>query len=168
MVGIKCAVPNCPFTAEDDDKDTMIAILSNHNLIHLGTNQAAVPCHKTERLQRPVVTLDMPEVDWSAFIERWERYKRNWELTTRGQIVDQLIACCDDQLQLVLLKENPSIDNDEEAAVLTAMKNIAVVKVAVLVRRNRLAAMRQQHGQKFREFHADVRASAMTCAANTK
>ena len=51
---------------------------------------------------------------------------------------------------------------------LAAMKKMAVLGLATTIKRTNLMAMKQDHGQTFREFNAHVRANALTCAYSVK
>jgi len=85
-----------------------------------------------------------------------------------GDLADQLIECCEKPLSRLLLKENPHVIEDGEAALLAAMKKMAVLGVATTIKRTNLMAMKQEHGQTFREFNAHVRAIAATCAYSVR
>ncbi len=45
---------------------------------------------------------------------------------------------------------------------------MAVIKVATSVRRANLLTIKQDHGESFREFYANVRAAASTCDFTVK
>ena len=83
-------------------------------------------------------------------------------------VVDQLMECCHKELSRLLIKADPNILNDTEEHVLEAMRNMAVIPVAASVRRTKLLMSRQDHGQTFREFFANTRAAAATCAYRVK
>ena len=63
----------------------------------------------------------------------------------------------------LLIRENPDILERPESEALEAIKRFAVNKVAISVRRTCLLSMKQQHGETFREYYANVRASADAC-----
>ena len=109
-----------------------------------------------------MVKQDITEEEWNAFHLRWKRFKR-CTLIPAGQEADQLYDCCEKSLGRLLIKENPAIIEAGEAQLLEAIKAMAVVKVAVSVRRSKLFRLRQEHGQSFREFCANVKAQANTC-----
>ena len=95
-------------------------------------------------------------------IGEWKRYKRITNLP-ESEFADQLYQCCERPLARLLLKENPNIIEEGEKALTEAIKKMAVLQVAVSVRRSKLLSTKQEPGQLFREFFANVRASASTC-----
>jgi len=118
-------------------------------------------------MDRPVLTQDISDEEWQTFEVEWKRFKRLTQIPD-DSLADQLIECCEKSLSRLLLKENPSIVEAGEVALLCAMKKMAVLHVATTVRRTNLMTMKQEHGQTFREFNANVRAAAATCAYNVK
>lgn len=55
----------------------------------------------------------------------------------------QLLACCEPDLEASLFKNDPTLRDHEEVAILTAMRQLAVIDVAATVRVTELLAMRQ-------------------------
>ncbi|MBY0580464.1 MAG: hypothetical protein K2P53_02095, partial [Rickettsiales bacterium] len=79
------------------------------------------------------------------------------------EMTAQLFQCCEDDLGNQLLKENPRIINENEDIFLKAMKKLAVIPVAISVRRAELLQMRQGHNENIRSFYAKMKGKAATC-----
>ena len=63
----------------------------------------------------------------------------------------------------LIIKENPEVIDEGEDALLEAIKQMAVIQIATSVRRNNLLQSKQDSGESFREFYANVKAVASTC-----
>jgi len=119
------------------------------------------------KVDRPSIKQDASDEEWQTFEADWKRYKRLMQIPDQD-LADQLIECCEKPLSRLLLKENPHIIEDDETDLLAAMKKMAVIGVATTIKRTNLMAIKQEHGQTFREFNAHVRAVALTCAYSVK
>ena len=163
-IEIKCQVPECSYTAKGSSEAIAIAMLTNHNSVHLASTTAPTNrrSHKAPQVPRPEVKQDITHEEWNSFLEEWKRYKRITEPQTT-EIPDQLILCCERSLARLIQKENPDIISEGEDALIEAIERMAVLQVAVSVRRSKLLSTRQEPGQLFREFYANVRATAATC-----
>ena len=94
----------------------------------------------------------------------WKTFKSSNKIRVgSAEEVYQLYECCEKNLQKLLIRENPDILERPESEALEAIKRFAVNKVAISVRRTCLLSMKQQHGETFREYYANVRASADAC-----
>ena len=122
---------------------------------------------RAPKVDRPLLKLDIPEEEWNAFIAKWVRFKSSWEIADTGRVT-QLVECCEDKLRDLLLKERPEANTDTEESVLTSLKALAVIRTAECVRRAKLMASRQEHGQSVRDFHANTHASAVPCNYHIK
>ena len=161
---IPCQVPECAYVATGDSEAIAIAKLANHNSVHLQVASTNRRSHvKPPQIARPEVKQDISAEEWYSFLEEWNRFKRLTNLS-EDEAADQLLQCCDRPLSRLLLKENPAIVEEGEAALLAAIKRMAVLQVAISVRRTKLLCTKQESGQKFREFFANVRATASTCS----
>ena len=155
--------------SENASEAVAIAMLTSHNNIHQGPAPASRGSakQKVPKINRPELKQDINDEEWLTFESEWKRFKRCTEMANED-IADQLIECCEKSLTRLLLKEDPNIIEAGEAALLGAMKKMAVLHVATTVRRTNLMSLKQDHGQTFREFNANVRAVAATCAYNVK
>ena len=155
---ILCQYPDCDYVAENASENVAIALYNSHNNGH----QRPSSKQKVPRIERPVLKHDISDEEWYSFEADWTRFKRCTDIPD-GDTADQLFQCCEHSLARLLLKENPDVVNDGEDALKVAMKKMAVLHIATSVRRTNLLAMKQEHGQSFREFNANVRATAATC-----
>ena len=164
QIEIPCQFPGCSYVAKGNSEPIAIVMLSSHNNVHLqtaaSTNRRS---HiKPPQIARPEVKQDISAEEWYSFLEKWKRFKRITDLPN-DEVADQLLQCCERPLSRLLLKENPLIVEEGETALIEAIKRMAVLQVAISVRRTKLLSMRQEPGQMFREFFANVRATASTC-----
>ena len=166
MVKISCQYPGCTYSAENDSEQIACSLLSSHNSVHLQPPTPAsthVRTHnKPPPISRPEIKQDISAEEWYSVQEEWKRYKRITKLP-ESEFADQLFQCCERPLARLLLKENPDIIEEGEMALIEAIKKMAVLQVAISVRRFKLLSTKQEPGQLFREFFANVRASASTC-----
>ena len=71
--------------------------------------------------------------------------------------------CCDKPHARLLVRENPTIVSKGEEQLKAAIRRLAVIKIATSVRITSLLTAKQKHGEPYREFYANVKASALTC-----
>ena len=166
---IDCQVPGCDYAAEHTSEAVAIAMLSSHNSTHLQApaNNGRRSQLKAPQIPRPELKQDISAEDWYSFKEEWNRFKRIIAVPD-DEVGDQLFQCCERNLGRLLLKENPRIIESGEQALLEAMKKMAVLQIAKSVRRTKVLTSKQDHGQLFREFYANIRASASTCEYEVK
>ena len=150
--------------AENDSEGIAIALLTSHNNTHVQStvNNSRQAHSKAPQIARPELKQDVSAEEWYSFKEEWKRFKRIINIP-QGELADQLFQCCDRPLGRLLLKENPDVIDAGEDVLMEAMKKMAVLQVATSVRRTKLLVTKQEHGQLFREFYANVRAAASTC-----
>ena len=165
MPEIPCQYPNCSFVADNASEAIAIVMLNSHLLSHQVTSQQQ-ECPVKQKLPpitRPTVKQDIDEEEWVTFVEEWNRFKRCTTIP-QGSVADQLFQCCERSLGRLLIKENPEIISEGEEELLKAIKQMAVIHIATSVRRNNLLQSKQDAGESFREFYANVKAVASTCA----
>lgn len=166
MVKIACQYPGCDYSSENDSENVACTMLSSHNAVHLQpptpTSTHVRTYNKPPPISRPEIKQDISAEEWYSVQEEWKRYKRITKLP-ESEFADQLFQCCERPLARLLLKENPDIIEEGEKALTEAIKKMAVLQVAISVRRFKLLSTKQEPGQLFREFFANVRASASTC-----
>ena len=140
---------------------------STHNKMESSASQHASSKQRLPKIDRPELKQDISHEDWATFESEWRRFKRCTKIDD-NEVADQLFQCAERTLQRLLLKENSSIIEEGEDALLDAMKKMAVIQVATSVRRANLLSHKQDHGEPFREFYANVRSSACTCNFNIR
>lgn len=160
---IDCQYTGCTYQAEHDSEAVAICYMQSHNNVHIPKASTYSRTQiKAPQIPRPELKQDISAEEWYSFIEEWKTFKRMVNIPDT-ELADQLFQCCDRSLGRLLLKENPDIIEEGETALLNAMKRMAVLQVAVSIRRVKLLAAKQEHGQSFREFYANIRSSASTC-----
>ena len=164
---INCQFTQCDYVAEHPSEAVAIAMLTSHNNVHQqGTAQNPTK-QRVPKIDRPELKQDVNDEEWQSFEAEWRRFKRCTAMSP-DEVADQLFQCCESSLSKLLLKESPTIIEAGEQALMAAMKRMAVLHVATSVRRTNLLSKTQDHGQTFREFFANVRAAAATCAYNVQ
>ena len=87
---------------------------------------------------------------------------------TPAEVVQQLFQCCDDDLGNAVLKTSPAAVEGTEDVLLAAIKQLAVVPVAISVRRTDFLSTHQDPGQSVRDFYADLKGKSETCPYSKK
>ena len=166
MPSIACPIADCEYATGDvDPVIAAAALLTVHNNIHIG---AAAPHHakqKAPKLSRPSISSESTEETWNAFKARWDLFKRGTQLTPQ-EVTQQLFQCCDNILGNNLLRGDPNIVSRTEDDLVTAIKRLAVIPVAISVRRSDLLAVQQCDGESVRSFFARIKGKATTCQYN--
>ena len=163
MPSIDCPIGGCTYSTGDVDPAIAAALLTVHNNIHVG---AAAPTtkQKAPKLARPTISGGSTEEVWNAFRARWDLFKNGTQLTL-NETTQQLFQCCDDALGNDLIRGNSNIvTNSTEQELLDAIKKLAVIPVAISVRRSDLLSIRQCDGESIRTFFARIKGKAATCA----
>ena len=164
----ECGFTGCGYVSENADKEVAKLQFQSHMSFHTQPQaKAATSKQKLPPVARPECRQDITMEEWDSFCREFRRFKRNTDYPAGGE-ADQLFDCCEKALQRLLLKENPNIIEAGETELLSAIKRMAVIRVPTSVRRTNLLALRQDHGQKIREFYADVKAQAATCGFKVK
>ena len=159
---IECQVTGCDYVAEHASEGVAIALLTSHSQNHKKSGKQKAP-----HIERPELKQDISIEEWQVFEKDWSRFKKYIDIDD-GDLADQLFQCCVKPLRRLLIKENPNIIDEGVQALLDAMKRMAVLHVATSVRRANLLSTKQEHGQTFRQFYANVRAAAATCGFSVK
>ena len=158
---LQCEAPGCGEVKRADDIATCVALMQLHQRnVHDGP--APEQQQKAPPLHRPQLRQDITDEDWEAFDRRWDLFRKSTTLTPR-QVVAQLLACCEPELETVLFREDPDIAGKSEEQVLAAMKRIAVLSVALCARRTALLKTGQDPGERVRPYVARLRGLANVC-----
>ena len=100
---------------------------------------------------------------------RWEEYKAANPAMVGKRAVLQLLECCDDELRKDLTRNaGGSLADRPETEVLAAIKLLAVRQEALMVSRNILWNMQQDHNERIRTFGARLRGQAGMCNLTVK
>ena len=163
-----CPVPNCTFATEDVADAVAAALLVLHNNAH--TTRTPAPAHhkkKAPQLDRPRIASGSTEETWNTFSTRWTMFKNGHELTDMEK-VQHLFQCCDEELGDIIIKGHPNAPSGTEVELLAIVKKLAVIPVAISVRRSDLLSTKQAHGETGRSYHARLQGKAATCAYTIK
>ena len=165
MPSINCPIDNCPYSTGEVDPAVAAALLTVHNNVHIGVAaQPTAAKQKAPKLARPTISAGSNEETWNAFQARWNLFKNGTQLTP-NETTQQLFQCCDDTLGNDLIRGNSNIvTNSNEQELLRAIKKLAVVPVAISVRRSDLLSIRQCDGESIRTFFSRIKGKAATCS----
>jgi len=167
MPSIDCPIASCSYSTGDVEPAIAAALLTVHNNVHIGAAApAAATKQKAPKLTRPTISGGSSEEIWNSFQARWNLFRNGTQLTP-NEVTQQLFQCCDDPLGNDLIRGNPNIVMDsDERELLKAIKRLAVIPVAISVRRSDLLSIRQCDGESIRTFFARIKGKAATCAYN--
>ena len=121
-----------------------------HNNEHTGAAGPSVPTkQKAPKLARPLISSGSSE-------ETWNLFKAGSQLTP-ADTTQQLFQCCDEALGNELLRGDPSIIAN---TIITAIKKLAAIPVAVSVRQSDLLPIRQCDGESVCLFFVRIKGKA--------
>ena len=176
----QCPYPECTWKTEDVD-DISFATLSiqiHAQGAHPVTPPAPAPAptadgtsshSREEKVRRPTISSGGTGEDWIYFMARWEEYKAANPAMVGKRAVLQLLECCDDELRKDLTRNaGGSLADRPETEVLAAIKLLAVRQEALMVSRNILWNMQQDHDERIRTFGARLRGQAGMCNLTVK
>ena len=143
---MSCPVPGCEHKMREGlpNYDIMIRELEMHTRFghaNLAGAQGdpvvgggvAASGAKPKELPRPTLEEDITEQEWNHFIVKWNRYKRSClSRASDNHIVDQLRACCSEQLERMIYKQGVS-ETVTETALLATIKKMSVKKQNILL-----------------------------------
>ena len=113
------------------------------------------------QLIRPRVDRGISHETWLAFIRRWEAFKIGSNINNQNTSI-QLFQCAQDKLGDLMSASDPRLMAKSKSYVAKLMESIAVIKVAVGVRRAELMNLHQDHDEPFRTFATRVHSKAET------
>ena len=170
MVRIGCSFPECDYVAEHDDSAIVASLLNIHCQTHaMAAFSLAAPrpsAPPQPKLDRPRVDMGIEEEVWNGFIRRWEAFKIGSGINDDTAPM-QLFQCASDALGDLVLKAHPNIQTESIDIVKKTMRDLAVIPVAIGVRRAELMELRQSPDEQFRTFAARVQGKAETCVFTT-
>ena len=108
----------------------------------------------------PKVARDILDDEWCSNLNEWESFKNTTELP-EDSVNRYMLSCCEEELRSSVLRAEPRIVEKNEQDVLTAIKKLAVVSVAICTLQSEVIQMRQEHTEPVRHFAARVRGKAM-------
>eukprot|EP00111_Clytia_hemisphaerica_P011054 TCONS_00032366-protein len=162
MPSYACPIAGCDYNTDDVAPEVAASLLTVHNNAHVGAAAPHNAKQKAPKLLRPSISSESTEETWNAFKARWTLFKRGTQLTPQD-VTQQLFQCCDEALGNNLLRGDPNIVSKTEDEVLKAIKHLAVIPVAISVRRSDLLSVNQCDGESVRSFFARIKGKAATC-----
>ena len=166
MVSLSCPFPSCDEKVENQDKEIAIALFNAHVSTHTVSSPATPgsggSSSRSEKLSRPKISQGMLEEAWNSFLILWKLYKNGAALTTK-ECGLQLIYCCEQELMEQVLRAEPELTTKTEIEQLSAIRKLAVVPVAMGVRRSELLNLSQDVGEPSRSFLSRIQGKAATC-----
>ena len=168
MPVFNCSYPGCDFATGDITEALANTMLTIHGQVHMAHARAppqpvtTTPC-KAEKVRRPTISAAGTAEDWTYFNSRWVEYKAATGLVGRDLVL-QLLECCDDELHKDLTRNaGGSLADHSEGDVLASIKVLAVRQENIMVARDKLWQMQQDHGEPIRTFGARIRGQASMC-----
>ena len=110
---MSCSYPECTFSTPQNipSYEFLLKSLELHvQTAHMVTQNTQA---KVEKPRRPSITCNMSESDWTFFLHKWDRYKRQTQLKT-NQLTDELWACLDGDLERLAFQDGlDSVPTDD-------------------------------------------------------
>ena len=165
MPNVQCPVPDCGYSTGEMETAIVAALLVAHASVH--TVHASFPSRRPPKVDRPRLTDNIDDVGWNAFRQDWETFVRANNVADADQSI-QLFSCCDGDLKTKVTSICPDVYAKTLTDLMTLLKGLAVIPVAVSVKTNELLQMQQDAGEAIRAFHARVKGKAATCRFQVK
>ena len=162
-----CRVEGCEFQTDNVPNAIAAAQLTGHNSVHVVQPQVPAPApaavqRRGPKVDRPQLTDSINEVTWNAFMQDWNTFVRANHIEDIDKSI-QLLSCCDGDLKGKVASICPDAYTKTAEELLVIVKRLAVIPVAVTVKRNELWSMRQNSGEPVRAFHSRVKGMADIC-----
>ena len=169
MVTLQCEVPNCTISKTADDLPTALQLLQLHDKQAHGTAAAVSMADKQKapKIDRPTINQSCTEEDWAAFSRRWDLFKSGTALHP-SQVTPQLIACCETELESALFRDDPQVASKSADIVLTSIKRLAVIGVALSARHAATLKTCQEPGEPIHNYVSRLRGKAHVCNFTSK
>ena len=135
MPTIQCPIPDCGYNTGEVEAAIAAALLLVHNNTHVAAPAPRANKQKPPKIDRPKISKRSPEETWRAFTTRWNMFKEGTDINIQ-ETKNQLFQCCDEDLGDDILKGHPNIIESSEVDMLDKIKKLAVIPVAVSVRRS--------------------------------
>ena len=161
---LKCEFEGCTFVAENDDKEFVLAQFTSHQNNHNRPAAVASPSRlesRAPKMERPRISAGCTEETWNTFIIRWKNYKRMSGIAETAK-TGELFACCDMDIGDEVIRHDSTLLEGTEGELLLAIKKLAVIPVAMCVRRTEFLQLRQDHGETARLYYSRVKGKADT------
>ena len=167
MPDIQCPVAECTYQTGDVDNVVVAVLLDAHTA---GAHSSILPIQQHRRppkVDRPLLNDTIGEEAWNAFQQDWTMFIRANDVVIEDQSI-QLFSCCDTTLKAKLTASCQDVFSKPVTDLMSLLKTIAVIPVAVSVKRNELLQMHQEAGEVIRNFLLHVKGKAGTCKFRIK
>ena len=167
----KCEYEHCDWSCETDNIDIYFGLLKIHVEAVHGQGQAKA---RPEKAKRPELASEVSDEDWAYFVSRWKEYKKATTLTSRDEIITQLMECCSEQLRRDHHRMFLSGATDGAGAAVTEesrleeLKQISVRKRNKAVNRVKVTSIKQDRGEPVRKFAGRIRSLAAVSEYSVK
>ena len=145
MPDIQCPVVGCDYSTGDVDSVVVAALLNAHT-VGAHTSSQPVKQRQPPKVERPQLSDAIDEESWNAFKQDWTMFTRANEVSAVDQPI-QLFSCCDSALKAKLTSCCQDVFEKPVQELLTLLQSLAVIPVAVSVKRNELLQMHQDSGE---------------------
>ena len=167
MVVIKCQIQKCSYQTPDDSRELVCRLLDLNRIKHeknSGSSKSKSTPNESQLIRQRVGHV-ISQNTQLAFILRWEAFKNGSIISSQNSRT--LLKCAHDKLGDIMLANDSRLMAWSEEYVAKLMDSVAVVKVAVSVKRAELQSLHQVHDEPFRTFATRVRNKVETCNFTT-
>ena len=164
-MALACVIPACAFLAPAGAEP---AVAMQHVINHVAiAHPAQIPRNRDPTIRppalvRPKIDIGCSPAQWADFIRQWSRFSVGCNIVD-DQLTTQAIACFSDELVSTADKAISDMGALAVAALLTQVKTIAVLPVAVGILRATANSAKQASGERFQTFAAKVRGLTTDC-----
>ena len=156
MAEIPCQFPNCNFEADNGSEAIAIVMNNSHLISHQASTsqqQDGQVKQKLPPITRPTVKQDIDEEEWCTVLTFLQRAS---ETSSFNAVREGWAGLLSKRIQQSYPKVNKNSSKQK--------KQMAVIHIATRLRPNIFLQSRQEAGESLREFYANVKAVASTCA----
>ena len=125
-------------------------------------NPVAQHHRRPPKVDRPKLMDNIGEESWNAFSQDWEMFVRANSIHEDDKVI-QLFSCCDAELKAKVTASCNDVFTKSVRELLTLLKDLAVIPVAVSVKRTELLQMHQDAGENIKNFLSRVKGKAINC-----
>ena len=145
MPDIRCPVVGCDYSTGDVDS-VVVAALLNARTVGAHTSSQPEKQRQFTKVERPQLSDDIDEKSWNAFKEDWRMFIRANKVAAVNQPI-KLFSCCASTLNAKLTSCCQDVFEKHVQDSLILLQSLAVIPVAVRVKRNELLQMHQDSGK---------------------
>ena len=151
----------CDYRTGDVDSAIVAALLNAHTAGAHSLNQPIRPHRQPPKVARLHITDTIGEEVWNAFKQDWTMFTRANDIAVADQPI-QLFSCCDSALNAKLMSSCQDVFAKPVTEIMTLLKSLAVIPVAVSVKHKELLQMHQDSGETICNFLLCVKGKAVT------